>query len=125
MTQDQWDRVLRELRELRESIDRLVPQKLYYNSAETAQILGKALWTTLQYLRTGALRGERSRAKAGPFNKWVVARIEIERFLQEGPYHYGEVSDERDGEAPGAAGCPVRPKNSPKAPPTRRQPELA
>ncbi len=72
--------ILTELRELKSIVVGQLQQSEYVTPAEAAQKLGRAVWTVQQYLRTGALRGERSGARSGPFGRWVIHVDELDRF---------------------------------------------
>jgi hypothetical protein len=107
--------IMAEFRDLKRLVEDQAQESEFVTPAQAAIKLKRAVWTVQQYLRTGALRGQRSGARSGRFERWVIHVNEIERFKKEGPY--------RDGEAPGAAPVPSRPRNPPNSPTIRKRPE--
>jgi hypothetical protein len=99
---------------LAEMIQNQEMPKRYFTTAEEAVRLGKSEFTIQQYCRDGILKAHKSsHAFSGPYAKWVIPYSEIVRF--EGGF------DDPSGEGSGPAPRPVRPKNSPKGPPMRKQ----
>ena len=66
-------------------VERMATNKTHYTTAEAAKRLGRANFTVQQYCRKGAILAQKSSARRGRFERWVIEHAEICRFEREGP----------------------------------------
>ena len=97
-------------------------QKPYFTVEEFSELVRRAPFTVRSWCWTGRIRAEKLNTKSGPHARWVIPFSEYERYLKFGllPIQRLKQGPDWEGDAPGAAAFPVRPKDSPKSPSIRR-----
>jgi hypothetical protein len=101
-------------------------EKEYLTVEEFAEVVPRAPYTVRSWLGTCRLYGVKVNTRCGPHAQWSIPWTEYLRYKREGllPARRPPHPPNRDTRGPGAAGCLVRPKKPPKAPPTQRRLEL-
>jgi hypothetical protein len=81
------DLLLERLDRLEARLDEIAGQragKERYNTAEVAQLLGKAEFTVREWCRLGRVHAQKRQSGRGPAGEWMISHAELDRIRNEG-----------------------------------------
>lgn len=85
--EDQLSRMQARIAELEAVVARVGanrPEQEWYGTAEVAEMLGRAEWTTREWCRLKRVNAVKRRSGRGAHCEWAISRAELIRIMNEG-----------------------------------------